>query len=57
MNILLPALTLLLASLALSAAAANLPLHFADATIIEKLAKHSGLDAAPEVNPTKGWPR
>ncbi len=56
MNILLPALTLLLASLALSAAAANLPLHFADAPIIEKLANHSGLDAAPEVNPTKGWP-
>jgi hypothetical protein len=56
MNILLPALTLLLTSLALSAAAANLPLHSADAPIIEKLTEHSGLDAAPEVNPTKGWP-
>ena len=56
MKTLLPALTLWLTSLALSAATANLPLHSADALIIEKLAKYNGLDAAPEVNPTKGWP-
>ncbi len=55
-KILLPTLTLLLTSLALTAATANLPLHSADALVIEKLAKHNGLDAASEVNPTKGWP-
>ncbi len=41
---------------ALTVASAPIPLHSADAPIIEKLAKHNGLDAAPEVNPTKGWP-
>ena len=41
---------------ALTVASAPLPLHSVDAPIIEKLAKHNGLDAAPEVNPTRGWP-
>ncbi len=55
MKIFFPTFTLL-TSLALSAASTPLPLRSADAPIIEKLAKYNGLDAAPEVNPTKGWP-
>jgi hypothetical protein len=38
------------------ATAADLPLHPSDLEAIQKIATHEGLDAAPEVNPSKGWP-
>ena len=46
--------TLLL--LPLFAHATDLPQHPTDLAAIQKIATHEGLDAAPEINPTKGWP-
>lgn len=51
----LPAFLLSLA-VTCGASAAELPLHAADRAVIEKIAAAKGLDAAPEVNPAKGWP-
>jgi hypothetical protein len=42
--------------LPLLATAADLPFHPDDLAALQKITTKEGLDAAPEVNPTKGWP-